>query len=1037
MYRVADAVIVRAAVHPAGMDLPAWPDLTGSTDEHVRQWRGWLDQVWSRGSLAEAIEVASPVLAREAGKVLAGHVPEPRQMRRIVMSVARYVLRAADRATPFGLFAGVTPAAFGSRPAVRWGQGHHAVARPAAGWLAAVTASLEACPELLGRLPVIASNLCAVRGGRLVAQSQQHVGPGDGNASQAAPVEVSVRRTRAAEDALRYARSPIIVQDLAAKLAVDFPHTPEPVIEKMLTELVRLRLLLTSLRPPMTATDPLAHVLARLDAAGAASIPRIAGQVRELRAISAETRRHDQARSAGERRHCRARLARQMHRTGGMADPPVTVDMRLDAEIVLPAAVAREAEAAAAALTRLTPHPSGLPAWRDYHAAFIERYGPGALIPLLEIISPGTGLGFPATFRGSARTLPAPPLPARDERLLALAYATVISGGGEIILDDQMISDLARDGELVQVPPHAELFVQVHAATMAAAERGEFTLAVTGASRAAGATTGRFLHLLETADRDRISRAYASLSTLRAGAMPVQVSCPPVYARSEGVARAPAVLPRVIPAAEYHEPDARMLPLEDLAVGGDAEGLYLVSLAQQQIVEPTALNAVEFRNFTHPLARFLCEITRARAAVYMPFSWGAASPLPFLPRLRYRRTVLAPARWNLPAQHLPSAAAPWQQWKDALARWRQQFQVPAAVYLGEADNLLRLDLDHDMHLSLLRAHLGRRAQATIYEAPGPDSYGWLDGHAHEICIPLTSTMPALAAPHPARITRSRVAGRDHGHLPGCSPWLYVKLYGHPGQQDSILDRVPDLLTAFEDPPPWWYVRYADPEPHLRLRLRLPDAGAYGQAAQHAGAWSAMLRDAGLAGRTQLDTYYPETGRYGSGAAMAAAEAAFAADSAAAIAQAACAASGSTHPHALTAASLSDIAAAFTGSIAEGMRWLVSHIPKDPGAAPVPRPVHGQAMRLADPRDDHAALHAVPGGDQVLTAWRRRALALAAYRGTLLPGAGEVPADSVLASLLHMHHIRVAEPGPETEQACHRLARSAAAGWLARERGTRP
>ncbi|HUY48797.1 MAG TPA: lantibiotic dehydratase [Streptosporangiaceae bacterium] len=1037
MYRVVDAVLVRAALHPAGMDLPAWPDLTGSTDEHVRQWRSWLDQVWSRDSLAEAIEVASPVLAREAGKVLSGHVPEPRQMRRIVMSVARYVLRAADRATPFGLFAGVTPAAFGSRPAVRWGEDHHTVTQLAAGRLAAVVTSLEACPELLRRLPVISSNLCTIQGGRLVAASQQHIGPGDGDTSQAAPVEVSVRRTRAAEAALRYARSPIVVRDLAAKLAAGFPGTPQPVIEKMLAELVRLRLLLTSLRPPMTVTDPLAHVLAQLDAAGAASIPRIAGQVRELRTIGAETRRHDQAPSPGERRYHRARLAGQMQRPVGITDPPVTVDMRLDAEIVLPAAVAREAEAAAAALTRLTPHPSGLPAWQDYHAAFIERYGLGALIPLLEITSPGTGLGFPATFRGSARTLPAPPLPTRDERLLALAYATVISGGGEILLDDQTISDLAGDGELTQIPPHAELFVQVHAASMAAAGRGEFTLVVTGASRAAGTTTGRFLHLLETADQDRISRTYAGLSTVRAGALPAQVSCPPVYARSEGVARAPAVFPTVISAAEYHEPDPRVLPLDDLAVGGDADGLYLVSLAGQRIVEPAALNAVEFRNFSHPLARFLCEITRARAAVYMPFSWGAASPLPFLPRLRYRRTVLAPARWNLPASDLPGAAAPWQQWKDGMAGWRKQFRVPAAVYLGEADNLLRLDLDQDTPLALLRSHLDRRGHATLYEAPGLDSYGWLDSRAHEICIPLTSTMPTLAAPAPARLARSRVVGRDHGHLPGCSPWLYVKLYGHPGHQDSILARVPDLLAAFEDPPPWWYVRYLDPEPHLRLRLRLPGAGAYGQAAHHVGAWAATLRDAGLAGRIQFDTYYPETGRYGSGAAMAAAEAVFAADSAAAIAQAACAASGSTHPHALTAVSLSDIAAAFTGGIAAGMRWLVSHIPKGSSAAPVPRPVHDQAMRLADPRDDHAALHAVPGGDQVRTAWRRRALALAAYRDTLLPGAGETSADSVLASLLHMHHIRVAGPGLETEQACHRLARSAAVGWLARNEATRP
>jgi hypothetical protein len=53
------------------------------------------------------------------------------------------------------------------------------------------------------------------------------------------------------------------------------------------------------------------------------------------------------------------------------------VDLLVDADIVLPEEVAREAAAAAAALTRLTPYPRGLPAWEDYHAAFMERYGTG------------------------------------------------------------------------------------------------------------------------------------------------------------------------------------------------------------------------------------------------------------------------------------------------------------------------------------------------------------------------------------------------------------------------------------------------------------------------------------------------------------------------------------------------------------------------------------------------------------------------------------------------------------------------------------
>jgi hypothetical protein len=175
-------------------------------------------------------------------------------------------------------------------------------------------------------------------------------------------------------------------------------------------------------------------------------------------------------------------------------------------------------------------------------------------------------------------------------------------------------------------------------------QRGDFRLIVTGASRAAGTTAGRFLGLLDPAVRQRFSRAYARLPVLRAGAIPVQVSCPPLHARSEVVARAPTVLPDVISVAEHRPPGSGMIPLDDLAAGGDADGLYLVSLSRQQVVEPVVMNAVEFRYFSHPLARFLCEISRARAAVYMPFSWGIAASLPFLPRVRYRKTVLARPR---------------------------------------------------------------------------------------------------------------------------------------------------------------------------------------------------------------------------------------------------------------------------------------------------------------------------------------------------------------------------------------------------------
>lgn len=369
---------------------------------------------------------------------------------------------------------------------------------------------------------------------------------------------------------------------------------------------------------------------------------------------------------------------------------------------------------------------------------------------------------------------------------------------------------------------------------------------------------------------------------------------------------------------------------------------------------------------------------------------------------------------------------PWGEWTASLAAWRHRFRVPEAVFLGDDDQRLRLDLNEKAHQQLLRAHLDRAGHATLREAPAVSAYGWLDGRAHEITLPLASTH--RPAPAPAR-RRPVTIGREQGKLPGASEWAFVKLYGHPDRQADILTTcLPALWESWENgPPEWWFVRYHDPEPHLRLRIRLPHPDDWGRTVQRVGTWAADLRSLGLAGRVQWDTYYPETGRYGTSAAMAAAETVFAADSTAAIVQLH-AVRGGSPAQAVTAASMVDLACSFIGTVPDGMRWLVGYITRTTGPAPA-RDLHDQAVCLADPSGGFPALRDVPGGDRIAGAWERRRTALAAYRNRLTD-AGVDP-DAVLASLLHMHHIRVHGIDEECEHACHRLARSAALAWTAR------
>jgi thiopeptide-type bacteriocin biosynthesis protein len=1032
LYRFVDAAMVRAATHTSGLDVVPWPDLTDSTSEHVAQWRCWLEQVWAQDAIAAAVEVASPVLARRVGEVCAGRHYEARRVRGMVVSVARYLLRMTGRATPFGLFAGVAPARFGSELAVRHGEDHHAVARVDTEWLAGVITRLETCSELRRRLPVVLNNLSFVRDGRLVVGCQQQpTGPG-----RTAPAQVSVRHTRAVETVMQAARSPIRVGDLAGKLTAEFPGTPESVIEEMLAELVAQRILVTSLRPPMTATDPLACVVGELTVVGAEEVPQAALLLQELREIHAVLSQHNRWSSPAAGHDVRTSVSRRMAVLSA-TERPLMVDLRVDCAVVLPHAVAHEAETAATALARLTPYPYGTAAWRDYHTRFLERYGIGAVVPVSEIVNDGAGLGFPAGYRDSRLELPRSSLSERDTRLLILAQNAAIDQNTEVVLDDSAIVDLmAGDFAQTQVQPHTELRFRVHAPTWEAVERGEFTLAVVGVSRAAGTMTGRFLDLLDPGDQDRMFGAYAQLPTVNDDALPVQVSCPPLYPRTANIARSPTVLPHIVSLAEHRSPDEAVIPLEDLAVSGDAQRLYLMSLSRGRPVEPTVFSAVEFTNAAHPLMRFLCEISTARAAACGPFSWGAASRLPFLPRIRYKRTILSPTRWILAASDLPGRDAPWPEWVASLTDWRHRVRVPDAVYLGDDDRRIRLDLDEPAHLHILRSDLNRTGHATVREAPDTDAFGWLDGRAHELVVPLAATSRSMWPPIPQRVTPVHAIGPDHGHLPGNSEWLFVKLYGHPDRHTAILTtHIPSLLSTWDKPPQWWFLPYRDPENHLRLRFRLPDVAAFGQVTRCVGTWAAGLRRLGLIGTVQLDTYYPETGRFGSGAAMAAAECVFAVDSSAALAQRTLTASGSPHPHAVTVASLVDLAVSFLGEVEGGMRWLIDHLSKTPGPATT-REVHDQAIHLANPHDEWSALRTTTGGQVLIQAWSARRKALAVYRNRITE-AGETEPGCVLACLLHLHHVRMNGIDPDRERVSHRLARAAALRWAAQERREKP
>jgi thiopeptide-type bacteriocin biosynthesis protein len=409
-----------------------------------------------------------------------------------------------------------------------------------------------------------------------------------------------------------------------------------------------------------------------------------------------------------------------------------------------------------------------------------------------------------------------------------------------------------------------------------------------------------------------------------------------------------------------------------------------VSIATGRPVEPLLINCVLLPGAQQPLVRFLTEIWTAWTAPCMPFDWGHARSLPFLPRIRRGRSILHPARWTVPATAFPGRTATWPQWRDAWERHRERNRLPRQVLIGGDDVRLGLDLDETAHLAVLRSHLDRHATAVLTEAAGPS--GWIDDRPAEILLTLSRT-PLRRHP-PVRPVRP---ANTLQHWPGLSPWLEARLHG---PAESILAR---LAEAPELPEGWWFLRYPHPSPHLRVRIPLRDA-TFADAARDLASRAARLHGDGLLADYTLATYRPET-RYGTGPTLAAAEAVFAADSRAVLQRL------SGDRQATACAGMIAIAHAFTG---DGARWLVDHVP------------HRSGPRLEPAQLAHAHhLHADDG----------LATALATYR--TLADTGGLDVDQVLADLLHLHHARAIGVDTASERHCLRMARAAAQSDLAR------
>jgi thiopeptide-type bacteriocin biosynthesis protein len=337
----------------------------------------------------------------------------------------------------------------------------------------------------------------------------------------------------------------------------------------------------------------------------------------------------------------------------------------------------------------------------------------------------------------------------------------------------------------------------------------------------------------------------------------------------------------------------RQIPDTDLTVSVTGPEIVLRSTRLERRVIPRLTSAHNFGSARLGLYRFLCALqAQAVTGARSHWDWGPLSHAPFLPRVVFGKLVLSRAAWRVHKDELERLGR-----GDALARfrevqaWRAARRLPRRVLLVDGDNTLPVDLANALAVESLVHLLKGRDEARFEELfPGPDelcAHGPEGRFVHELIVPFLraperNDSPALEAGTPPRYPASARSAAVRRSLPPGSEWLYVKLYCGTSTADQVLrEMVGPVVRKTMDgglADRWFFIRYADPELHLRLRFH-GAARTLQQAVWPAlrAAAAPFLEDRRI-WRLTLDTYEREIERYGGPDGVEVAEELFHADS---------------------------------------------------------------------------------------------------------------------------------------------------------------
>ncbi len=327
------------------------------------------------------------------------------------------------------------------------------------------------------------------------------------------------------------------------------------------------------------------------------------------------------------------------------------------------------------------------------------------------------------------------------------------------------------------------------------------------------------------------------------------------------------------------------IPINDLYIWVEDYKVKLWSKRLRKQIMPRLSSAHNYSARSLSAYKFLCMIPHQYSSAPNFSPPSAVTEHSFVPRLMIDNVILSEKTWRIPRSEISSLLKKNQLELDKWSQLKKKYALDDNVIFSVSDNVLQLNLTNPMMIEVLLAESKGYSTIELKEALNaqyttPVKSKDQKSFANELILPVLNHVKSpyqqYAANPNVSISNANIKRR---FSPGSS-WLSIKVYAGNNAVDALLDET--LLPFIEQQhnlyEKWFFIRYGDPDWHLRLRFHGEPSLLYGKLLPKLNSLVEDKIECNEIQKLEVFTYDREVERYGGADIMAQVESLFMADS---------------------------------------------------------------------------------------------------------------------------------------------------------------